>query len=152
MRAARVCVRVAMPARCSMIIGFLVHDQWLIGTLLVSLMGNTRMRIHVGNLRGADRSLRGISAIRTISRIRPAVHGLEIFERAAFHAAIFIQRHQYHLTFCNQSKSAAPSLEGCSGTGPVHKMRTSPEAENYPPPAAVEAALAAGPMTPSSKR
>ena len=42
-RAARMSVRVAMPARCSMIIGFLVHNQWLIGALLVSLMGNTRM-------------------------------------------------------------------------------------------------------------
>ncbi|GBF26545.1 hypothetical protein MnTg02_01586 [bacterium MnTg02] len=56
MRAARMNVRVTMPGR-PMIMGLLSHDRWLIGTLLVSLMGNTRMRIHVGNLRGADRSL-----------------------------------------------------------------------------------------------
>ena len=123
-RAARMSVRVAMPARCSMIIGFLVHNQWLIGALLVSLMGNTRMRIHVGNLRGAERSVRGVAAIRTIGRIRPAVHGLEITERAAIHAAIFIQRHQYHLTFCNQSKRDAPEQDWFTKCEPVPKRKT----------------------------
>ena len=111
MRTAWMNVRGAMPGR-PMIMGLLSHNRRLIGALLVSLMGNTRMRLHVGNLRGADCSFRPVSAIGTIGWIRPAAHSLEITERAAFHAHIFIQRHQHHLTFCKQSKSAAPSLEG----------------------------------------
>ena len=88
--AARACVRMFMIARSSVLMSFLFHDHGLIRAQLISLIGDTRMRVHVGNLRSTDRA-RGLSAaIGTIEGFRPAVHGLEFFERTAFSATIFI--------------------------------------------------------------
>jgi hypothetical protein len=57
---------------------FLCHCHWLISTQLIALICNTRMGMNVGNLRRAELALGLRTAIGTIVRIQPALHGLEL--------------------------------------------------------------------------
>ncbi len=102
-----VCVPMTMTARRPVLMSFLFHHQWLIGTQFVSLMGDLCVWMHVRNLWSANSPCGLFAAIRAVDRVQPAAHGLELLERAAFAACIFIQWHRFHLSSWNQSNNAA---------------------------------------------